>query len=295
MRKKNRKFMKNWSITNLTLSLSLLIIFGACDKITSKSSEEIDPVVAEVGSLKLKKSDLAFLTNDSFNKEDSVNIIKMYLETWVRQQIMVKEALKNIPIDETELNRKVQDYKNSLLVYEFEKNYVEKNLKEVSAEEIVQYYEANNSNLRLKETIVKVQYLKLEKASKSNPMVERSLLTKDTEKIREIALKDAATFFLEDSVWVKFEDLINNTPFAQNKNKINLRNNTVIRENDSGFNYYLLIIDHKIRGEIPPLEFVREEVVKIVKNKKRTALALELQQEIYNRALQNNEFKIYEY
>ena len=295
MRKKNKNFMKKWSITKLYLSLPLLLLVTACGQFESKDIDETDLLIAEVGSNHLKKSDLTFLTSDTFNKEDSINLVKMYVETWVRQQIMVKEALKNIPIDEAELNRKVQDYKNSLLVYEFEKNHVEKNLQEVTNEEINSYYEANKSNLRLKEPIVKVQYLKLEKGNKSNQLIERSLLKNESEKIKEIALKEAATFYLEDSVWVKFEDLIYNTPFTQNRSKIILRNNTIIKENDSNFNYYLYVIDNKLRGEIPPLEFVREEVIKIVKNKKRTALALELQQSIYNRALENNEFKIYEY
>jgi len=287
--------MKKWSITNFIFFLNILLFFASCERIDKNQSEDENPIVAEVDQNLLRKSDLKFLSTDSFNQQDSANIVKIYIETWIRQQLMVKEALKNIPIDEAELNRKVQDYKNSLLVYEFEKNHVEKNLQEVKTEEINNYYDANKSNLTLKETIVKVQYLKIEKGNKVNQQLEKSLLTRNTEKIKEIALKDAATFFLEDSVWVKFEDLISNTPFTKNRNQINLRINTLIKENDDNFNYYLFVIDFKLRGEISPLEFVREEVIKIVKNKKRTALALELQQEIYNRALKNNEFKIYEY
>jgi hypothetical protein len=281
--------------TSLLISISILLLFSSCDQWNNKIKADEDPIIAEVDQNKLKKSDLEFLSTSTNNKEDSINIVKMYIDTWVRQQLMVKEALKKIPIDEDELNRKVQDYKNSLLVYEFEKNHIENNLQEVTQEEINDYYNTNKGNLRLKETIVKVQYLKIEKGNKATTLIERALYSNNQEQINEISLKEASTFFLEDSVWIKFDDLIINTPFVQIRNMLTLRNNTLLKESDINFNYYLFIKDHKLRNEIPPLEFVREEVIKIVRNKKRTALALELQQKIYKQALENNEFKIYEY
>jgi hypothetical protein len=295
MKMKNKKCMKKWSITKIIFFIGILVYSTSCERSQNTAITDEDPVIAEVDPFILKKSDLKFLSNNLGNSEDSLNVIKMYVETWVRQQLMVKEALKNIPIDEAELNRKVQDYKNSLLVYEFEKNHIDKTLGELNTEEIEDYYNKNKGNLRLKETIVKVQFVKLEKRNKSNATIERAFNSNNQEKIREIALQDASTFYLEDSTWVRFEDVIISTPFASNKNQINLKSNKLMKDSDNNFNYYLYVKDHRLRGEVPPLEFVREEVIKIVKNKKRTALALELQQQIYNRALENNEFKIYEY
>jgi hypothetical protein len=53
-------------------------------------------------------------------------------------------------------------------------------------------------------------------------------------------------------------------------------------------------LEYKLQDQIPPLDFVREEISKILTNKKRVALVEQLQKDIYNRALENNEFKIYD-
>jgi hypothetical protein len=100
---------------------------------------------------------------------------------------------------------------------------------------------------------------------------------------------------MEDSIWVRFEDVIINTPLAENNNKVELlRNSKLIKVDDEVYSYYFKILEYKLQDQIPPLDFVREEISKILTNKKRVALVEQLQKDIYNRALENNEFKIYD-
>ncbi|MFD2034168.1 peptidyl-prolyl cis-trans isomerase [Belliella marina] len=287
---------------NLILPILAIFLLSSCDLFKIKSeeeSEEDDPVVASVGNQNLRKSDVAVVITGNTNKEDSVNITNRYIQSWIRKQLMIKEAGKTITFDEAELNRKLLDYRYALMVYEFEKAHVKNNSDStISEPEIIRYYEENKENFSLKEIIVRTNFFKLEKANSQNRSLERLLSSnkpESKENIQEIALKHAANYYLEDSTWVRLEDIIINTPLAQNNNKVELlRNNKLIKVDDEVYTYYFKILEYKLQDQIPPVDFVKDEISKILMNKKRVALVEQLQKDIYQRAQENNEFKIYD-
>lgn len=288
--------INNW------LFLFLLAGISSCDLFKFKSSEdtEADPVLASVGNQNLRKSELNFITVESKSIGDSANIAASYLQSWVKKQLMIKEAGKSMTYDEGEINRKLLDYKYALMVYEFEKKYVEDNLSyEISQNEIEEYYRANKSNFSLKEIIVKTNFLKMDKdATAQNRNMERLLKSNnkaDIDNLKELASKQASNYYLEDSTWVKFEDIIINTPLSNHPNKVQLlKNNSLIVTEDDRYKYFFKILEYKLQEQIPPREFVQDEITKILLNKKRIELVEKLNKDIYARALENNEFTIYE-
>jgi hypothetical protein len=303
MRSKNRRFTKGSSILNLLLFSAVSIFLVSCDLFKFKSEEEQDqedPIVASVGDQNLRKSDLSFVFDGELTPvEDSTELANRYVQTWIKKQLMIREAGRSMNFDEAELNRKLLDYKYALMVYEFEKAYVNSNIdQKIDPEEIESYYRENQANFTLKEIIVKTNFLKMAKDNSQNRPLERLLngdIAENKSMIQEIALNQAANYFLEDSTWVRFEDLIINTPLVSHNNKVQLlRQNKLIKVEDESFVYYFRILEYKLQDQIPPLEFVNDEISQILINKKKVALTEALQRDIYNRALENNEFKIYE-
>jgi hypothetical protein len=299
MKMKNKNYLKRSSIINWALFL-LIFALGACDLFRFKSEDEDleDPVVASVADQVLKRSELAFVLADNPDQEDSIRISNQYIQSWIKKQLMIREAGKTMTFDEAELRRKLLDYRYALMLYEFEKAYVEANLnKDLSPAEIEAYYSANKNNFSLKEIIVRINFLKLEKSSAQNRKLER-LLSSRTENKRELkslALNTATNYFIEDSTWVRFEDIILSTPLANHPNKVNLiQNNRVIIVDDEIYRYYFKVLEYRLEDQIPPIEFVREEISKILLNKKRVSLVEELQKEVFAKAQENNEFKIYD-
>lgn len=258
-----------------------------------------DAVLAAVDENVLRLSDLDFITKDTSSEEDSTNLADRYLQSWIRKQLMIKEAGKNMSFDEAELNRKLLDYKYALMVYEFEKSYVNENLnREVSNEEVYAYYDQNKVNFTLKKIIVRTNFLKIEKDIPQKSQISRLLNSKresDRESLRDLALRYAANYYLEDSVWVEFDDIVLNTPLAGHNNHVELlRRNDLIQVDDERYSYYFKILEYKLHDQVPPLEFMREEISKIILNKRRVALAEDLHKEVYQRALEKNDFKIYD-
>lgn len=279
-----------------------MVCMSSCDLFKFKSTDETDddPIIASVGNQHLKKSELVFIKTESNSPEDSINIASRYVQSWIRKQLMIKEAGKSMSFDEAEINRKLLDYKYALMVYEFEKKYVEDNLKgEITTNEIEDYYKANQANFNLKEIIVRTNFLKTDKnLTAENRNLEkllRSTNPADGSVLKELAAKQASNYFLEDSTWVRFEDIIINTPLANHANKVELlRNNKLIITDDERYRYYFKILEYKLQDQLPPMEFVRDEITKILTNRKRIALVEQLQKEIYNTALENEAFTIYE-
>lgn len=282
----------------------MILIIGlttSCDlfQFKTENEQEDDPVMASVDQQYLRKSDLDLVNTTGLSAVDSTNIINRYIQSWIKKQLMIKEAAKTMSFDEAEINRKLLDYKYALMVYEFEKAYLEDHLdKEISDEDILSYYNDNKENFSLKEIILRTNFLKMDKSNNQNRNLERLLRLPEGQQkdaLKNIALQQAINYFLEDSTWVRIEDIISNTPLASNQNLVSLlRNEKLITVEDDRYKYYFRILDYKLQDQIPPLDFVKDEIIKILLNKKRVQLVEELQKDIYNRALENNEFKIYD-
>lgn len=266
---------------------------------SEEGDEEDDPVIAAVGKTYLHASDIDFINGDNQAEVDSAELVSRYVQTWIKKQLMIKEASKNLHLDESELNRKLLDYRYALITYEFEKAHVEKQLdKDVSLGEITAYYDKHKDNFALKEIILRTNFIKIDKSLPQKRQMERlinSSRENDRKELKELTLRYANNYFLEDSTWIKLDDIILNTPLAQNTNNVQMiKNNRTISVDDDNYTYFFKILEYKLQDQVPPLEFVRDEISKIIINKRRVALAEQLHKDVYNKALKNNEFTIYD-
>src|SRR5690606_40124040 len=244
MRVKRKEYPKLW-LKNSGIVLISALLFSSCDlfKFKSEEKEEDDAVLAAVDENKLRQSDLDFITKDITSAEDSAQLSERYLQSWIKKQLMIKEAGKNMAYDEAELNRKLLDYRYALMVYEFEKSYVDNNLdKNVSEAEITDYYVQNQANFTLKKIIVRTNFLKIEKNIPQKTEITRLLNSnrqREQKDLRAMALRIATNYYLEDSTWIEFDDIILNTPLVHNNNHVQLlREDDLIQVDDGEYSYY---------------------------------------------------------
>ncbi|MEQ9009661.1 MAG: peptidyl-prolyl cis-trans isomerase, partial [Ekhidna sp.] len=116
----------------------------------------------------------------------------------------------------------------------------------------------------------------------------------DTTQIWEYANEHAVKAFVEDSVWIKFDEVLIETPLKNVNDKAAfLKTNSSVEVSDEDYIYFIRIFEHKVIGEIAPLEFIRESIEDIIINKRKIALKKELEKKIYEEAEQSNAFEIY--
>ena len=303
MKKPYQRYMNNTRLIKL-VPISMLVLFS-CDIIDFKDNQAglkfsdnatIKPI-ARAHDQYLYFNDLEGLIPGDISKADSANLIQRYVKSWINKQLVISEASDKLNLGEVEIERKVLDYRYALMIHEYQKLYIIDKLEmDVSPAEVEKYYLENKENFQLRQNIIKCRYVKLAKeAPKLN--VFKRLFSSDNEKqfeeLKSYCYQYSTTFHL-DSTWVNFDEVIENTPMATIDNKIQfLRRTNYYETTDDNYQYFLRILDYKISDEISPMEWVYDDIVRIIINKRKVELAKELEEGIYERAVQNEDFEIF--
>src|SRR4051812_46006583 len=176
MAKKN-----NLSLIDCFFAFCLVFVVLLSSFSNSFSGQADEKPIARVGAAYLYKSDLpAEMTalagrnqNSAVNasKDDSMQIVKKYIDNWIHETLLLQHAKKNLSDDKKKFDKMVEDYKKSLVTYQYESELVKQKLDTVvSDEEIEEYYNENKANFELKDNIIKVIYVKVRKKA---PKVEK--------------------------------------------------------------------------------------------------------------------------
>jgi len=290
--------LKNYSLIYFLMAT----IVVSCDLV--KVKDESEPIqglrqpIARVNDNYLYASEIAGIVSANASAEDSANLMSAYTNNWIRKQLLIDEASARIDFDEAEIQRKILDYRYSLIAYEYKSYYINQHLnKEVSEEDIQQYYEQNQDNFPLKQNIIRGKLIRLPKdapnAAKIRTLIYATRENK-VEELRTYCFSYALMYSLEDSVWINFDDIIKNTPLAEIPNKEDFLKRTKYTESsDETSKYYLLIKEYKKTDDIAPMEVVRDQIMDIIINKRKVELARNLEKEVYDKAVETNSFEIY--
>ena len=283
------------------LLISFILLTG-CEFFKIKETKPLEnperKPIARAHDAFIYQEDLEGIVPKGMSGEDSAYRIKSYIDSWARKQLLIKEASEVIDFDEVDIERKILDYRYSLMGYEFQSYYINSHLsKEVSAEEIEQYYHDNVDNFILKQNIIKGKFINLPNEAPKTENISkliRSNKPKDREKLMSYCLSYATTYQLRDSVWMNFDDIIISSPLSQIPNKVHfLKSNNYVEASDSLNTYYLNIIEYKITDERSPLEFVKEQIKDVIINRRKIELAKKLEEDVYKKAVANNDVEIY--
>lgn len=255
--------------------------------------------VARVHDSYLYRQDLEGLIEPGIPATDSASIVDHYIDSWIKKQLLINEAASQIDLDEAVLERKILDYRYALMIYEFEKSHVNQKVdSHVSEKEIAAYYESNKANFELKQNIVKGIFAKVPQEAprigRLRTLFQGKLSEEAREEIKSYCLSFASSYTLDDSVWYNFEEVVKNTPLISIPNKVQfLRENKFVETSDDVYVYFFKITDYKISDQLSPLEFVKDDIAKIILNKRKVALTQKLKEEIYADAKENKEFEIF--
>lgn len=257
-----------------------------------------DSEIARAHDQYFYKNDLKRLLPININKEDSAKLSSRVIQDWIKKELLINKINNQGGVNEDDIEAKVKEYRYSLLIHEFEKFYIDANVEtDIDEEEIQQYYTKMANNFILRQNIVKCLFVKVPNSAPDIRKLRRNMRAfpgSPKEDIEDYSFQYAISSFLDDSLWVNFDDVIGNTPLQNTADKMRFLNNTTFSETtDENFTYLLRILEFKISNELSPLEFIREDIENIIINKRKLELKRELEKAIYDEALINNSFEIY--
>ena len=144
-------------------AIGLIMVLALVSCQNSKNGDG-DKIVATIYDKTLYQSDLQDVLYEGINVNDSLVRTKAFIDSWIRRQLLIHQAENNIPKEELDFSRQIDDYRNSLIIYKYETMLIEQNLDTiVSDAEIAKYIEENNSPIELEQESIRYIILNMRK------------------------------------------------------------------------------------------------------------------------------------
>lgn len=253
--------------------------------------------MARVGDMYLYRANISGLINEESSLEDSTKLAQAFVESWVRQQLVINEAERKLSPEQKDFSQKLEEYRLSLLRYRFETEIVAPQVDtSVDWNLIETYYYANREQFKLKRPLLKGKYVKLEIQAPKQENFKKWLLSKREKELgllEDYCFQYAFNFQLVDSTWLLDDALLRGMP-AELSQQFDFSKKDVLQVvEDNTFRYYLLVRDYLAAGTDAPLAFEVENVKSLLLLQRRQEHINRYYQDLYRIAQKEKRFEIY--
>ncbi|MFY8096683.1 MAG: hypothetical protein ACOVMH_02605 [Flavobacterium sp.] len=273
----------------------LVLMFIGCSKTPQQDNTD---AVARVNDVYLYESDLENLVPSGTSKNDSIAIVKDYINRWAMQQLLVNRAEKNInKTKQQELEELINQYKIDL----YSKSYLEDLVMTkvdtlISDDEIKRYYEKNKNNFKASEPLIKLRYINLIKGNTKLGIINNKLLNfskKDQAELQKMAVQ-FKNYALNDSIWVDVNQVYEKLPFINQENKQKfISPGMAYQFTDNNLIWLVKIKDVVEKNNNVPLQYIKPTIKQIILNNRKKDLINKIQTEITNDAIKDKDFEIF--
>lgn len=275
------------------VGLSLLLY--SCNYFKPEAKPES---IARVGDSFLYKEDIKDLVAAGTSKEDSILIIKSFIDRWAAQRLLIDAANVNLTdAKKAELDDLVRQYKSDL----YTKAYIEEVVKTtvdtvISEKELKEYYDNNKENFRTNGTLVQLRYINVPKDHPKFSTIRSKFLDfrKSDKKFwdtYQVQFKNSA---LNDSVWVEMNEIYRKLPFINPDNRDKYISEGISFEKPDSLNVYLVKIRKTInKNEISPFVYLKPTLQQVILNRRKLELIKKFEKEITDDAIKNDKYEIY--
>ena len=274
----------------------LVPVFASCSYFKTEAEPE---AIARVGESFLYQNDIVDLIPEGTSKEDSIGIVRNFINRWATQKILINAAERNIEaVKLEEFDKLIQQYRIDL----YTKAYIEEIVKRevdttVTELDIQNYYKENKENFKTNGVLVRLRYIQLPKDHpkfeliKSN-FFDSKLKDKNFWETYQLQFKSSA---LNDSVWVDMYQVYRKLPFINPDNRDTyILPGKTIQQPDS-LNVYLVKVTNVIdKNQISPYEYVKVTLKELIISQRKLELIHKFEKEITDDAIKNKYYEIYQ-
>ena len=276
------------------IGIAFLTLLAGCDYF-QKSSKEV--VVAECYGKYLYESDLIGLVPEGTPTMDSIQRVSTFIDSWVRRQVLIHQAENNLSKEVLNLDKQMEEYRNSLIIYTYESQLINQKLDTVvSEDEIAEYYEQNKEDFQLRNTMVRVAYVILEEDSKQIADFKKMLSDPDTLMLQNIDIQAnyyAVKSFVDVDQWMRLDELTNIIPIEIFNAESFLKKNKFVCFDMNEYTYMVRFVDYLLEESTTPIEMVRDNIKSVILAQRRQALIDKMQTALYEKAKKEKAFEVY--
>lgn len=274
--------------------LVCLVFFGySCSEDIQTNNGNF--LLARVYNKSLYIKDLEGMFPPGTSAYDSSLITNAYTQRWVREAVLLYEAENNLPKD-LNIDRLVRDYRSSLVRNNYEQVLLEQLMEtEISKEELANFYDKNKIQYQLDNPIVKANVVvvpKIISVRDSLKYLWKNATDVNLARLKNICEEYELAHILDGSKWNEWENLANYLPrnigfeaFSKKGKDFSIQ--------DGEFEVWVKILDSKKPQEIPPIEYVEEQLKRMLLLSRKTKLLEEKKEDMFDIAKRKGQIEIF--
>ncbi|MBU3927680.1 MAG: hypothetical protein KKB74_07720 [Bacteroidetes bacterium] len=272
------------------------MFLSGCDMVSLK--EDQGRVLAQVEGEYLFLSDLAGVVPQGISHSDSIALAKNFINNWVKNRLMIVQAERNLTEEQLDFSKQLEDYRNSLVIYHYETLLIDQELDTVVTDaQIMSFYQSHLGDFELKENILRAYYAIVNNETPLLDLVLEIFDLPDALAVDSLLYyeksDDMLSLSVDTSYWMSFFQFQQIIPIESYNQELFLKNKRLIRIEENGMVFLVKVVNFKIKDDISPLEVERQDIRHIIINQRKVRLIKKVRDDIYKKALYNNDFEIF--
>lgn len=282
--------------TNRYIVCTLALLLAACQELPRYFAGE--EVLARVGEKELVAEELRRSIPSGLSESDSSAYAHVFVDRWVRRQLKIREAEQLFSSSVADIDRQVEEYRQSLLIRKLDQFYVDRLVDTTfTAEELEAYYNSHKSDFKLDHPIVKGCVVRVPKGYRQRARLKELMASKQEARqqdFRDICLKQEFRFEEYTEGWVDWSEFLNQLPTMRSESYDALLSKTGIQEMSDRENYYYFRIDEVRRaGDVVPLERLQQTIRRILFNGRQQQVIRDHEEQLYNTSIEEGAVRLY--
>jgi hypothetical protein len=273
----------------------LLLVLNSCNYFTIKN--ETENAVARVNNVYLYKDDLKGIAASYTSKQDSVLVTTNFINNWIKQQLLLSKATLNLENDAQKFEKLVKKYREDLYINSYKEAVVQEYLNtEISTEDIEKFYAENSKNFKLNEELLKLKFIKIGKDVFDKKEILKLFKSNKKADLDSLASKEMSLklHHLNDSVWVKYSDLVFKIPLLKTIDKKELLKKDNFIQKEDSLSLYLVAVKEVLgRNEIAPITYISPTIEQMILHQRKLLLIRNIEETLIDDASKKQKFEIY--
>jgi len=281
-------------VKNLSL-VFCVFMFVSCDYLSLKQDHKTP--IAKVVDVTLYKEELEGVIPSEMKGQDSVLFVKSYINSWIKQQLLLNKAALNLADDSEKFEYLVKRYREELYINSYKEAVVKQYLDtQVNENDIHEYYLKNSKNFKLNEELIQFKFLFIRNDNLDKEELVSLFKTGEKEDVVQLLEKEFQldSYHLNDSIWVKYSDVVRGIPILNNIEKKELVKKSKFIQKEDSLGLYLISVKKVLRrNEIAPKSYIAPTVKNMILHQRKLLLLRNIEETLLEDASKKEQFEIY--
>lgn len=256
-------------------------------------------MVAKIGSDLLYESEIVKLMPEGTSSADSAMMVENYIKTWSQSKLLLLKAEEFLSKSEKDITAEVEEFRQTLLAFRYEKLYVEERLDTtITHEDALSYYNEHLASFSFPYSIVKARVVRLFNKSPYYEMIKKGFQVtseQDVIDLEDLCNTSADRYTDFGKQWVASSVLAKEIENDVTSCEELLAKKSYFEVNTETYKYLVFVLERTAPNDVSPFEYNLSRIEDNMLSKRKQDLLVKLEQDLLEDAIVNKTLKIYKY